>query len=73
MKIATAPRTKSQYGPMSFRHFVLGAVAIFIYVGVEVGIPNVLQKWLQNPELNVLNVTGVGAAEAIAGPPGFCL
>ena len=25
---------------MSFRHFVLGTVAIFIYVGVEVGIPN---------------------------------
>lgn len=60
-------KEKSQYGPMSFRHFVLGAVAIFIYVGVEVGIPNVLQKWLQNPELNILNVTGVGAAEAIAG------
>lgn len=60
-------KEKSLYGPMSFRHFVLGAVAIFIYVGVEVGIPNVLQKWLQNPELNVLNVTGVGAAEAIAG------
>lgn len=37
---------KSQYGPMSFRHFVLGAICIFIYVGVEVGIPNVLQKWL---------------------------
>ena len=37
---------KSQYGPMSFRHFVLGAIAIFVYVGVEVGIPNVLQKWL---------------------------
>lgn len=53
---------KSQYGPMSFRHFILGAVAIFIYVGVEVGIPNVLQKWLQNGGLNV--ATG---AEAIAG------
>ncbi len=53
---------KSQYGPMSFRHFVLGAIAIFIYVGVEVGIPNVLQKWLQNGGLNV--ATG---AEAIAG------
>ena len=37
---------KSQYGPMSFRHFVLGAVAIFIYVGVEVGIPNLLNDWL---------------------------
>lgn len=55
-------KEKSQYGPMSFRHFVLGAVAIFIYVGVEVGIPNVLQKWLQNGGLNV--ATG---AEAIAG------
>ena len=53
---------KSQYGPMSFRHFALGAIAIFIYVGVEVGIPNVLQKWLQNGGLNV--ATG---AEAIAG------
>ena len=36
----------SKYGPLSFLHFMLGAVAIFIYVGVEVGIPNVLQKWL---------------------------
>ena len=53
---------KEQYGPMSFRHFVFGAIAIFIYVGVEVGIPNVLQKWLQNGGLNV--ATG---AEAIAG------
>ncbi|MBO5890035.1 MAG: MFS transporter [Alistipes sp.] len=43
----------SKVGPMSFRHFVLGAVAIFIYVGVEVGIPNVLQKWLQNGGLSV--------------------
>ena len=52
-------------GPMAFRHFVLGAIAIFIYVGVEVGIPNVLNKWLQNPELNVLGA-GVNA-EAVAG------
>ncbi|MBQ3249190.1 MAG: MFS transporter [Alistipes sp.] len=44
----TAEKSDSKIGPMSFRHFVLGAVAIFIYVGVEVGIPNVLQKWLQN-------------------------
>ena len=61
--VAAKAEEKSQYGPMSFRHFVLGAVAIFIYVGVEVGIPNVLQKWLQN---GGLNVTG-DAATAIAG------
>ena len=48
-----AQKEVSKVGPMSFRHFVLGAVAIFIYVGVEVGIPNVLQKWLQNGGLSV--------------------
>ncbi len=55
----------SKYGPLSFRHFTLGAVAIFVYVGIEVGIPNVLQKWLQNPDLNVLG--GGVNAEAVAG------
>ena len=55
----------SKYGPLSFRHFILGAIAIFVYVGIEVGIPNVLQKWLQNPDLNVLG--GGGNAEAVAG------
>ena len=50
---AAAKKEESKVGPMSFRHFVLGAVAIFIYVGVEVGIPNVLQKWLQNGGLSV--------------------
>ena len=30
---------KSKYSPWSFRHFVLGAIAIFVYVGVEVGVP----------------------------------
>ncbi len=54
-----------KYGPLSFRHFVLGSIAIFVYVGIEVGVPNVLQKWLQNPDLNVLG-SGVNA-EAVAG------
>jgi len=61
----TVAEVKGGKGPMAFRHFVLGAIAIFIYVGVEVGIPNVLNKWLQNPELNVLG-SGVNA-EAVAG------
>ena len=57
----------SQYSPLSFRHFILGAVGIFVYVGVEVGIPNILNKWLQNPDLDVLQLGGMGNAEAIAG------
>ncbi|MCR5326911.1 MAG: MFS transporter [Bacteroidales bacterium] len=31
---------KDPYSPLSFRHFVLGAIAIFFYVGIEVSIPN---------------------------------
>ena len=41
----------------NYRHFVLGAIAIFIYVGVEVGTPNILNKWLQNPDLDILSDT----------------
>ena len=60
-----AEKQQSKIGPMSFRHFVLGAVAIFIYVGVEVGIPNVLQKWLQNGGLGVTEgAEGIAATVA---------
>ena len=52
-------------GLFRFRHFVLGAIAIFIYVGVEVGTPNVLNKWLQNPDMHFFP-EGV-SAEAVAG------
>ncbi len=57
----------SKHSPLSFRHFILGAIGIFVYVGVEVGIPNVLQKWLQNADLDALRLGATGGAEAIAG------
>ena len=62
-RAAAVKGEKSKYGPMSFRHFVLGAVCIFIYVGVEVGIPNVLQKWLQNGGLEPQTEQVVAPAE----------
>ncbi len=34
------------HSPWSFRHFVLGAIAIFVYVGMEVGIPNTFGNYL---------------------------
>ena len=57
---ATAKEENSKIGPMSFRHFVLGAVSIFIYVGVEVGIPNVLQKWLNEVSTTAIAGTVAG-------------
>jgi FHS family L-fucose permease-like MFS transporter len=45
-----AKANKDQHSPLSFRHFVLGAVAIFFYVGVEVGIPNTANLYMSaNP------------------------
>ena len=43
---ASKPRQKDQYGPMSFRHFVLGAIAIFIYVGIEIGLPSTANLYM---------------------------
>lgn len=48
-------------GAMKFRHFILGAVAIFVYVGVEVGTPGVLNYFLVDPATpNALNATTAG-------------
>ena len=40
--------TKFEHSPWNFRHFVLGAIGIFIYVGVEVGIPGTLLYYLSD-------------------------
>lgn len=43
---ATVSTEKSKHSALSFRHFILGAVAIFVYVGVEVGIPNIANLFM---------------------------
>ena len=59
---------KDPHGPMSFRHFVLGAAGIFFYVGVEVGIPNTANIYMSGLE-------GVGpvVAGTVVGFYWFCM
>jgi FHS family L-fucose permease-like MFS transporter len=45
---SSEPLKKLMSGALKFRHFVLGAIAIFIYVGVEVGTPGLLILWLSD-------------------------
>jgi FHS family L-fucose permease-like MFS transporter len=53
---------KDPYSPLSFRHFVLGAVAIFFYVGIEVGIPNTANVHFSASEVGpALTGTMIGA------------
>ncbi len=41
--------TKDRYSAFSFRHFRLGILAIFLYMGIEVGVPNFIQQYLSTP------------------------
>jgi FHS family L-fucose permease-like MFS transporter len=48
-------------GALKFRHFVLGAIGIFVYVGVEVGTPGIMNYFLVDTNLpNPLNTTTAG-------------
>ena len=40
--------TKFEHSPWKFRHFVLGTIGIFIYVGIEVGVPGTLNFYLSD-------------------------
>jgi len=42
----TEPLGKLMAGALKFRHFILGAIGIFAYVGVEVGTPGLANLWL---------------------------
>jgi len=57
--------TVFEHSPWAFRHFVLGVVAIFVYVGVEVGIPGTLIYYLSDQTSAGAGLTG--NAVAIAG------
>ncbi len=52
-----------KYSPLSFRHFILGAAAIFTYVGVEVGIPNIANLFMTAG----VDEGGLAMNETIAG------
>jgi FHS family L-fucose permease-like MFS transporter len=43
---ASEPLGSLMSGAIKFRHFVLGAIGIFVYVGVEVGTPATMNLWL---------------------------
>lgn len=39
-------KARYEHTPFSFRHCTLGVIAIFFYVGVEIGIPGELNAWI---------------------------
>lgn len=52
-------KVKYEHSPLAFRHCLLGVIAIFLYVGIEIGIPGELNAWISREKFE-------GAA-AVAG------
>jgi FHS family L-fucose permease-like MFS transporter len=50
--------TVFEHSPWAFRHFVLGTIAIFVYVGVEIGLPQTLNFY-------ITDTTGRGGGEGL--------
>ena len=59
----TEPISTLMKGALKFRHFVLGAIAMFVYVGIEVGVPGTLNLFLTDP----VEKGGAGIASTISG------
>lgn len=43
---ANLSNVKYEHSPLAFRHCLLGVIAIFFYVGVEIGIPGEMNAWI---------------------------
>lgn len=51
-------KPKDEHSPLSFKHFMFGALAIFFYVGIEVGIPNMGNLYMSNHPLVGAKISG---------------
>ena len=45
-RVTKATVGKDKHSPLSFRHFIFGTIAIFVYVGVEIGIPSTANLYM---------------------------
>ena len=54
--------TKYEHSAWNFRHFVLGAIAIFFYVGIEIGIPSQVNFFLADASEKGAGIAVNGAA-----------
>ena len=53
---------KFEHSPWNFRHFVMGALAIFFYVGIEIGIPSQVTFYLADASERGAGIAVNGAA-----------
>ncbi|MDD6209145.1 MAG: MFS transporter [Bacteroidales bacterium] len=62
-RLSIEKKEKYEHSPLSFRHFTLGAIAIFVYVGIEIGIPHFANLFMTSSE----SLGGLAIDSTIAG------
>jgi len=75
-KANRSPVLKDIFATLKFRHFTLGAIAIFMYITVETGIPNQANLYMSAEKIgDAANPAFVGAAVAgaVVGVYWFCM
>lgn len=67
------PLGRLMSGALKFRHFVLGALAIFVYVGVEVGTPGIANLYMTTPSVEQSQeiVASYNSQSAVVGEDAF--
>jgi FHS family L-fucose permease-like MFS transporter len=58
--------------PLKFRHCLLGVIAIFMYVGIEIGIPATMNNWLADKDNSPLKSLGYETQPEWAGVDKTC-
>ncbi|KAA6319276.1 L-fucose-proton symporter, partial [termite gut metagenome] len=61
MEKTNEKKVKNAHSPLAFRHFILGAIGIFVYVGIEIGIPSTANLFMTDA------TKGLGIDATIAG------
>ncbi len=65
-EIAAENPTGQNYSAFSFRHFNLGIVAIFLYMGIEIGVPTYILQYLTSDPAATTTAPGFGIPTNIA-------
>lgn len=60
-----------EHSPFAFRHFTFGVIAIFVYVGVETGIPGTLNFFISDTSANGAGVMALNPLVKAAAIGGF--
>ncbi len=65
--VKATEKEKDAHSALSFQHFKFGLIAIFIYVGVEVGIQAIAYLYMTSSATPVQGIAGIGMDKGIAG------